>query len=102
MLVDADLMPLAGLLSTETDRRLAIQAEPLLVSAKGAAALCAISERLWRSWDSAGKVPAAVIAQTGVKRWLWAELRDWSRAGCPSRARWMHITTTQDDNKGPY
>ena len=85
---------------TPTDRRLVVQADPMLVSAKGAAALCSISERLWRSWDSSGAVPEATISG-GCKRWSFDQLRAWVAAGCPSRARWLHITTTQDDTKGP-
>ena len=73
---------------TPTDRRLTVQAEPLLVAAKDAARLCGISERLWRSWDSGGHTPEAVIAETGVKRWRFGELKRWVESGCPSRARW--------------
>ena len=74
---------------TPTDRKLVIQSEPLLVSAKDAARLCGISERLWRSWDSAGKVPAAVLGGGGTcKRYSFDELRRWAESGCPSRSRW--------------
>lgn len=71
-----------------TNKRLAVQAEPLLVSAKDAARLCGISERLWRSWNSSGKCPKATLDGTGVKRWRFDEIRDWVQANCPSRARW--------------
>lgn len=76
--------------TAQIDRRLAVQAEPLLVSAKGAARLCGISERLWRSWDSAGRCPEAVMSG-GCKRWLFDELKSWAAARAPSRERWAAI-----------
>lgn len=87
MITDAANMPLIGLLSADTDRRLVIQTEPLLVSARDAARLVGVSERTWRAWDSSGKIPAATLNGTGVKRWLLSRLRLWSEAGCPSRHR---------------
>lgn len=75
---------------TQTDRRLMVQAEPLLVSAKDAARLCGISVRLWRSWDSAGRCPEAVLSG-GCKRWLFDELKSWAAARAPSRTRWAAI-----------
>ncbi len=75
---------------TPTDRRLAVQAEPLLVNARDAGRLCGISERLWRSWDSSGRCPEAVLSG-GCKRWSFSELRLWVVARCPSRSRWAAI-----------
>ena len=72
---------------TPPDRRITVQAEPLLVSAKDAARLCGVSERTWRGWDSSGRCPEAVLSG-GVKRWRFDELKRWVAAGCPSRARW--------------
>ena len=85
MILDAPII-------TPSDRQLVIQSEPLLVNARGAAALCGISERLWRSSDSAGRCPEATIAETGVKRWDFAALRRWVAHGCPSRARWSALS----------
>ena len=87
MIADAPTIALA-------DKRLIVQAEPLLVSAKDAARLCGISERLWRSWDSAGKCPEAVLNGKGVKRWHFDELRHWVAASCPSRGRWVQVRIT--------
>lgn len=39
------------------DRRLMVQAEPLLVSAKDAARLCGVSERTWRGWGRKRALP---------------------------------------------
>ena len=59
----------------------------LLLTAAEAAASCRTSVRTWRSWDSAGMVPASV--QLGrVKLWRPLELADWVAAGCPDRSVW--------------
>jgi len=59
----------------------------LLLTAAEAAAACRTSVRTWRSWDGAGKIPAA-IELGRVKLWRPFELADWVAAGCPSRANW--------------
>jgi len=63
-------------------------AEKLLLSAAEASALCRVGRSLWWSMHSAGKVPLPV--RLG-RRTLWRaeELREWTRAGCPSRDRWL-------------
>jgi hypothetical protein len=59
----------------------------LLLTAVEAAAACRSSVRTWRSWDGAGRIPAAV--QLGrIKLWRPLELADWVAAGCPARAEW--------------
>ena len=73
-----------------SDRRLTVQAEPLLVSARDAGRLCGVSERTWRGWDSSGRCPEAMISG-GCKRWSYDQLRAWVSAGAPSRARWVQI-----------
>ena len=79
----------------QTDRRLAVHVEPLLVSAKDAARLCGVSERTWRGWDSSGKCPGATL-NGGCKRWRFDELRRWVAAGCPSRTRWEAERSTAE------
>jgi predicted DNA-binding transcriptional regulator AlpA len=64
--------------------------EPLAVGAKAAARLCGVSRSLWYSLDSAARVPEGVRL-AGRRVWPLDELRDWLRAGCPSRDRWAAI-----------
>jgi predicted DNA-binding transcriptional regulator AlpA len=60
---------------------------PLLLKAKQAAAICNKSERTWRTWDSAGRIPEPVrIGRSTL--WRADELRDWVTAGCPPRSEW--------------
>jgi hypothetical protein len=61
--------------------------DPLAVRGAQAAALCAISRRLWGAMDSAAKIPRG-RKLCRAKVWLVEELRDWLRAGCPDRATW--------------
>lgn len=77
----------ASAADAQTDRRLTIQIEPLLVSARDAARLCGVSIRTWRAWDSSGKIPAATLNSTGLKRWLVSRLRRWCETGCKPRHR---------------
>jgi predicted DNA-binding transcriptional regulator AlpA len=61
--------------------------EPLAVDAKVAARLCGVSRSLWFSMDSAAQIPMG--CRLGRRRvWPLDELKDWLRAGCPSRDRW--------------
>jgi prophage regulatory protein len=61
--------------------------EPLLVTAKQAAALCGKSLRTWRAWDAAGWIPRPVRVGRSTL-WRTAELRAWISAGCPRRSEW--------------
>ena len=68
--------------------------EPLLLSAPEAAALCGVSARHWATLHSEGLVPVPVRLGRRVL-WRAEELRDWARAGCPSRLRWVEFQETQ-------
>jgi excisionase family DNA binding protein len=61
--------------------------ESLLVTAKEAAALCSVSERTWRIWHSAGRIPRPVQIGRTV-RWRRDEISAWIAAGCTRRADW--------------
>jgi hypothetical protein len=61
--------------------------QPLLLTTAEAAVLCRTSPRSWRSWDAAGRVPAAIRIGR-AKLWRPLELIDWVAAGCPPRADW--------------
>jgi predicted DNA-binding transcriptional regulator AlpA len=62
-------------------------ADALLVRAEGAARICAMSLRSWRSWDAAGLVPSPIRIKRSTF-WRKAELEAWVAAGCPRRAEW--------------
>ena len=73
--------------ASQPDETITLQLEPLLISARQAAAMCGRSERTWRSWDCAHLVPRGV--SIGRSRlWRVDELREWIAAGCPRRADW--------------
>jgi len=73
--------------ASELNDQVARTTAALLLTAAEAAASCRTSLRTWRSWDSAGMVPASV--QLGrVKLWRPLELADWVAAGCPARSAW--------------
>jgi len=64
--------------------------EPLLLTARQAAALCGKSLRSWRSWDAAGLIPPPVRIRRSTL-WRADELRAWIAAGCPPRAEWKEM-----------
>jgi len=59
----------------------------LLLTAAEAAEVCSKSLRTWRTWDSAGLIPAPRrIGRSTL--WSRRELEDWVEAGCPLRQEW--------------
>jgi predicted DNA-binding transcriptional regulator AlpA len=62
--------------------------KPFLLRASQAAKLCGVSLRTWRTWDSAGRIPAPVRIGSRSVFWRADELRAWVAAGCPRRADW--------------
>jgi len=64
--------------------------EPMLIGARDAAKLLAVSVRHFYALDARGQIPEGM--QLGRRR-LWAlqELRQWVAAGCPSRDKWAVI-----------
>jgi predicted DNA-binding transcriptional regulator AlpA len=59
----------------------------LLLRAREAAALCAVSLATWWRWHAAGRCPAPVRNGSTV-RWRAEELRSWVEAGMPARKEW--------------
>jgi predicted DNA-binding transcriptional regulator AlpA len=67
---------------------------PLLLRASQAAQLCGISERTWRTWDHAGRIPSGItIAKS--KYWRRRELEAWVQAGCPDRETWNTLKSEE-------
>lgn len=58
---------------------------PLLVNAKGAATMCALSKASWARLFAAGKTPAPVRLGGSV-RWAVEDIQAWIRLGCPGRS----------------
>ncbi|MGD8453293.1 MAG: AlpA family phage regulatory protein [Phycisphaerae bacterium] len=70
-----------------------ISVQPLAVSAKDAAMLLGISKaQVWKL-HAQGKLPLPIRLGTKAPRWLVAELRAWSEAGCPDRQVWERAKT---------
>jgi hypothetical protein len=63
------------------------ESEPLLVTAKTAAALCGKSLRTWRTWDVLGLIPRPIRIKRSTLCRL-DELKAWVAAGCPGRSEW--------------
>ena len=59
----------------------------LLLTAGDAAKMLKISTRFFYSLHNTGRVPLPIRLGKSV-RWRFEELRDWVRAGCPSREKW--------------
>jgi predicted DNA-binding transcriptional regulator AlpA len=64
--------------------------EPILLDARGAAKLAGVSRATWYRLHSSGRCPSPVRLGARVL-WRLEELREWARAGCPSRARWEEM-----------
>jgi predicted DNA-binding transcriptional regulator AlpA len=74
------------------DKKLSVAIEPVAVHAEDAARMVGISEALWRRLYSAGRIGPKKI-QLASKTVLWSvqEIREWARAGCPSRREWLQM-----------
>jgi predicted DNA-binding transcriptional regulator AlpA len=69
--------------------------EPLLVNAATAAKLLSVSRSKFYSMHSAGLVPMPITLGQGSIRWSVDELREFVKAGCPSRERWEAMKEQQ-------
>ncbi len=65
-------------------------ADRLLVDCREAAARCGIGRSLWLQLHAGGRVPLPVRLGRRVL-WRTDELRAWTAAGCPPRARWEQM-----------
>ncbi len=63
---------------------------PLLIDARGVAAMLGRCERSLRRDDEAGRIPRPVLLGRS-RRWRLEELRAWVQAGCPDRAAWEAV-----------
>lgn len=64
--------------------------QPLLLTAKQAAAFCGMSLSSWNRKVSAGLIgPNSVTIGSGCIRWLRADLEAWVAERCPARERWV-------------
>lgn len=59
-----------------------ISKKPSLLTAQEAAALCKISESMFRKLHKQNKTPKAV-SMGNLKRWINSEIEAWILAGCP-------------------
>jgi hypothetical protein len=66
--------------------------EQLAVRCGDAGSICGVSPRLWRSLDSAAKVPRGIrLGGSRAKVWVVAELNAWLAAGAPPRDQWERM-----------
>jgi predicted DNA-binding transcriptional regulator AlpA len=66
--------------------------EPAAVHAEEAAAMVGISVALWRRLYSAGRIgPRKIKLASKTVVWSVEEIRQWIRAGAPSRREWVQM-----------
>lgn len=73
--------------------------EALLLDARAAAQLLAVSESTLWKLHSSGRIPNPMRLGGRVVRWRREELEAWVRAGCPPRERWEHSLRPKDFEK---
>ncbi len=61
--------------------------DKILVDASDAAILCGVSKQTWMRAHKDGQVPEPRKLRSMI-RWDVQELRAWTAAGCPERAKW--------------
>jgi hypothetical protein len=82
--------------SADPPAKLISTAGPLAVRGDDAGPICGVSPRLWRSLDSAAKVPRGIrLGGSRAKIWIVAELSAWLAAGAPPRDRWEAMKEQQ-------
>jgi len=67
-----------------------VEAAPLVLTARDAAALLKIGKSTFLRLHAAGKVPQPVRFGRSV-RWRRAEIEAWVAAGAPSRDKWARL-----------
>ncbi|MCL2624486.1 MAG: helix-turn-helix domain-containing protein [Planctomycetaceae bacterium] len=61
--------------------------QSILLNTKDAAALCGVTIKRWRTWNTLGKIPAPLRIGKNFF-WKHAELVRWVEADCPARKHW--------------
>ena len=64
-------------------------------TAADAASMFHVTERTWRTWDSGGHVPRALVVGRS-KYWRPKELYEWAKSGCPRRPLWESMVEGRD------
>ena len=76
-----------------------VQLEPLLLSAKQAAALCGgISVRTWWSLVATGQAPPSIRLR-GRRLWDLKSLRRWTELGCPTLDKFLILQEAYNESK---
>ena len=76
-----------------------VQLEPLLLSAKQAAALCGgISVRTWWSLVATGQAPPSIRLR-GRRLWDLKSLRRWTEICCPPRDKFLILQEAYNESK---
>ncbi len=78
-----------------TEPNTATAVEPLAVSTKQLGQLLGLSERTIYRRDSSGQLPRAVRIGR-AKRYLVDEIREWLKAGTPSREDWERMKQSKE------
>ena len=76
-----------------------VRLEPLLLSAKQAAALCGgISVRTWWSLVATGQAPPSIRLR-GRRLWDLKSLRRWTELGCPTLDKFLILQEAYNESK---
>lgn len=65
------------------------QPEPLMIDVRGVAALLGVSARHVQGLDYSGRLGPMPVKLGRSARWSIEEVREWVRAGCPTRPKWL-------------
>jgi len=65
--------------------------QPLLLSAAQAAALLSISRGHFYSLHTSGRLGPLPIRLNKSVRWIFVQLEEWVRKGCPPREKWLEV-----------
>jgi len=67
------------------------ETEKLLISARDAAAMLGISRAFFYGMIATGRLGPAPVKLGRRRLYKIDELRDWCRAGCPARDKWLLV-----------
>ena len=74
------------------NRPVIMAVEPALLETPAAARFCGMGRSTFDAAVKSGKIGPTAVRIGGKVLWPVEELREWVRAGCPSRVRWQAKT----------
>jgi len=75
--------------SPKDNETMILTCTPILVDAKGAAAILGLGRTLLYQLHASGRLGPRPVKLGKRSLWVRAELEDWAAAGCPTREEWL-------------